>query len=36
VTLDKHENNGVDGRTVTCSYVDPGGIHVTITGQLTG
>jgi len=36
VALDKHENNGVDGRAVTCSHVDPAGVYVTITGRLTG
>ena len=36
VTLDKHENDGVGGQAVTCSYVDPAGLHVNIMGDLTG
>ncbi len=36
VTLDKQENNGVGGQAVTCSYVDPAGLRVTIMGDLTG
>ena len=35
ITLDKHENRGVGGQAVSCSYVDPAGLEVTITGDLT-
>jgi hypothetical protein len=35
VTLDKHQNRGAGDRSVTCSYLDPAGLQVTITGDLS-